>query len=143
MTRPQAWSIHLTNLLVGATGVALGVMAYALEPADEFAIVNHPWQPTMRHAHILLAPALVFAVGWIWQAHVWPRLRSGYRSHRRTGWVLVVSLAPMVLSGYALQVAEQEGWRTVWIWTHGVTSCAWLLFALVHPWLPRRQRNHE
>ncbi len=141
MTRAQAWTLHFASASVGATGVALGVMAYALEPIDEFAIVHHPWQPTMRHLHLLLAPWLLFAVGWVWQAHVWPRLRSGFASHRRSGWTLVVCFGPMVMSGYALQVAEQEAWRTFWVWTHGVTSCGWLLMALLHPVLPRRTQR--
>ena len=139
MSRAQAWTTHLANLLVGGTGVAYGILAYALEPADEFAIINHPLQPTLRHAHILLAPALVFAIGWIWQAHVWARIRKGYRPHRWSGLTLAATLAPMVISGYAIQVAEQEFWRSLWVWTHGLSSSLWLLFAAVHPFLPRHK----
>jgi hypothetical protein len=26
------------------------------EPADEWAVVNHPWQPHLQHLHVLAAP---------------------------------------------------------------------------------------
>ena len=30
-------------------------MAYFATPTDEFAVVNHPWQPAVRDLHILAA----------------------------------------------------------------------------------------
>lgn len=138
MSRGQSWTLHASSLLVGGTGLAYGYMRYFSEPEDPFSIVNHPWQPDAQHLHILLAPILVFACGWIWQNHVWTRIRSGYKKHRRSGWLLILTLFPMVFSGYLVQVSEQESWRLLWAWVHGISSCIWLLFALIHPLLPRR-----
>ena len=33
----------------------------------------------------------------------------------------------MIVSGYAVQVAVEPAWRTIWVWTHGATS---VLFTL-------------
>ncbi|MCA9001225.1 MAG: hypothetical protein KDB61_04825 [Planctomycetes bacterium] len=136
MTRAQAWCMHGACLLVGGSGLIYGYMRYFATPDDPFSVVNHPLQPTLQHLHILAAPLLVFACGWIWEGHVWKRIRQGNPTRRRSGWTMVLTLAPMVVSGYAVQVSVDESWRTLWIWIHGVSSCLWLLFALIHPWLP-------
>jgi hypothetical protein len=138
MSRAQAWGLHVSNLLVGGTGLIYGYMRYFQASEDPFSIVNHPLQPDLQHVHILLAPLLVFACGWIWQNHVWNRIRSGYAMHRKSGWLLIATLFPMVFSGYLVQISEQEGWRLIWAWVHGITSCIWLLFAVIHPLLPRK-----
>ena len=36
-------------------------MRYFARSEDPFAIANHPWQPTLQHAHVLVAPLLVFS----------------------------------------------------------------------------------
>ncbi len=138
MTRNQARLIHCTNLLVGGTGLVYGWMRYVAESDDPFSIVNHPWQPDLQHAHVLCAPLLVFAVGWVWSNHVLLHWRAGSRRGRRTGIAMAILFFPMVLSGYLLQTAVDESWRNAWIWLHGLTSAAWVLLACVHPFLPKR-----
>lgn len=122
--------LHAATLVVGGTGLVYGWMLYLAEPVDEFAVVNHPAQPALQALHVVLAPALLFLCGVIWRSHVWPRVRSGFGERRPTGLVLTALLAPMVLSGYLLQVTVDT--RELWIWVHGVTSCLWILAYLVH-----------
>lgn len=132
MTRFEAWSLHASNLLVGGTGLVYAWMVYFAESADEFAVVNHPWQPDVQHAHVVVAPLAIFAVGLVFQRHVWARIRSGYRPRRPTGLLLALSFAPMVLSGYLLQVAADPAWRTAWTWVHVATSVLWVLGYAAH-----------
>jgi hypothetical protein len=126
VTRFEAWLLHVSNLLVGGTGLVYAWMRYLAEPTDEFAIVNHPLQPTLQHAHVLAAPLLVFGLGLVWRRHVAARVLGGHRARRRTGLGLALAVVPMVASGYLLQTAQGEGWRTAWIVVHLVTSAAWL-----------------
>ena len=77
MSRAQLLLFHLINLAVCGTGLVYAWMRYLVEPVDEWAVVNHPWQPHMQHLHVLLAPLLVFAVGLIWSAHVLGKLKNG------------------------------------------------------------------
>ncbi|MCB9916482.1 MAG: hypothetical protein H6828_15245 [Planctomycetes bacterium] len=140
MSRGVAWSVHASNLAVGGTGLVYGWMRYLAVPADEFAVVNHPWQPLMQHLHVLAAPLLVFVVGLLWRDHVWRRWRAGQRSHRRSGVGLALGFAPLVLSGYLLQTSSDEGLRLVWAWVHDLSAVAWLALAAVHPFLPRAAR---
>jgi hypothetical protein len=137
LTRAQVWAIHASNLLVGSTGLVYGWMRYFAQPADEFSIVNHPWQPELQHAHVLLAPLLVFCVGLVWSAHVWRRWLNGHPLHRKSGLAMALTFFPMIVSGYALQVSEEESWRLAWIYIHVATSCVWLLFGVIHPLLPK------
>ena len=137
MTRAQAWTLHASTVLVGGTGLAYAYTRYLAEPSDPFAIVNHPWQPALRAWHVVLAPALLFAGGWVWQDHVWKRIVSAFRPRRRSGLALAALFGPMVASGYLLQVAESDAWRTAWIWVHVASSVVWLPVYGVHQMLPR------
>lgn len=140
MSRWQSCLLHTANLLVGGTGLVYGLMRYFMRPADEWAVVNHPWQPHVQHLHLLFAPLLVFACGWIWQGHVAGHLRQGEEQRRRSGPGLVVTLTPMIASGYLIQTTVSEGWRQAWIVLHLVSSAAWLLAFLGH-WLSPRVRS--
>lgn len=131
MTRTEAWLNHVANVLVGGTGIVYAWARYLAEPPDEFSLV-HPWQPHAQHLHVLTAPLLVFACGLIWSRHVWARVRSGFKPRRPTGLVLAASLVPMIASGYLLQVAVDETWRTVWIWVHVAVSVLWGVSYAVH-----------
>ena len=115
MTRGEAWFTHASSFLVGGTGLAFGWMLYFAEPADDFAVVNHPWQPACHSLHILFAPLLVFACGIFWRDHVWKRVKEGFPPRRRSGLVLFALFGVMVASGYFVQTAVGEGWRLAWV----------------------------
>jgi hypothetical protein len=135
MPRLERYLLVLANLSVGVTGVVYAVMRYLLEPVDEWAVVNHPWQPHLQHLHVLAVPLLVFAVAMVWKQHAFAALRNG-RRRLVSGMTVLASFVPMVASGYLIQVAVQPGWRTVWVGVHLVASGLWLLGYLVH-WLTR------
>lgn len=141
MTRGEKRWNHVANLLVGGTGLVYAWMRYFAEPADEFALVNHPLEPDLQRWHILLSPLLVFTVGVIWSPHVWKRIRSGFRARRLTGWGLGALFFPMVASGYLLQTAQELEARELWVIVHVVTSLAWMLGYLVHLTRPRTSKR--
>lgn len=125
MNRGELVVIHVANALVVATGVVYAAMKYLMRPSDEWAVVNHPWQPHVQHLHVLVVPLLVFAVGLLWSRHVIRKLRNG-GDGRSTGLGLVVAFVPMAASGYLLQVTIQPEWRTIWIAVHVVASVLWI-----------------
>ena len=146
MTRFEAWTVHLSSLLVGGTGLVYAWMRYFAESADPYAVVNHPLQPTLQHLHILLSPLMVFAVGFIWREHVWKHWRRRGRGRRRSGLSMMLTLVPMVLSGYLIQTAVSDTWRGVWVTVHLAASGLWLAAYAGHllaPLLARWRRRRE
>ena len=131
MSRAQTILLHLANLAVAGTGLVYAWMRYLLQPADEWAVVNHPWQPHLQHLHVLAAALLVFAVGLIWSAHVVGKLHNGHKN-RIVGVGLTLLFAPMAASGYLVQVAVTPGWRETWIGVHVVSSLLWVIAFSVH-----------
>lgn len=132
MNRAESWAIHLSTLLVGGTGLVYAWMIYLARPADPFSVVNHPLQPQVQHWHILTAPLLVFAVGLIWQRHVWSHWENGVRKGKRSGVSMVLTLVPMVASGYLIQTAVDGSWRKAWVAVHLIASALWLAGYLAH-----------
>lgn len=137
--------MNVAALLVGGTGLVYAWMRYLVRPADPFAVVNHPLQPTVQHLHILVAPLLVFAAGLVWQRHAWSHWQRGVERRRRSGGSLIFTLVPMVVSGYLIQTAVEGGWRRTWVIVHLATSGLWLLGYLGHqvPALYRRLTSDQ
>lgn len=141
MSRYEVWLLHLSTALVGGTGLVYAVFRYLLEPVDPYSVVNHPWQPAVQHLHIIVAPLLVFTVGLIWRRHVLGHWRSEARQQHRSGISLILTLTPMVASGYLIQVTVNERWRTIWVVAHCATAGLWILGYLVHQVTSRHQRQ--
>jgi uncharacterized membrane protein YhaH (DUF805 family) len=140
MTRWEGWLQHLANLLVGGTGLAYAWFRYLAEPLDEFSAV-HPGQAPAQHLHVLTAPLLVFALGLLWRAHAGQALRLGIRDRRASGIALLAAAVPMVASGYLLQTAVEPHWRNAWIVVHLTTSMIWIVAAVGHAVLRRRNQK--
>ncbi len=103
-------SFNVVAGLVTLTGLAYLVMKVFMESDDPFALVNHPWQPTMLSLHVVAAPILVLFFGMIFRSHTLKKLQSHLASNRRTGWTTLTSFGSMALSGYLLQVVTVPAW---------------------------------
>jgi len=128
----ERWTVRLTSLGVAVTGFALLWLKYGFESADPFAVINHPFEPWALKTHVLVAPLFVFGVGLIATRHVWRHVVRRVEPGRRTGLVTLVSLVPMVVSGYALQVVVSESWHAVAVVTHIASSALFTLAMLAH-----------
>lgn len=141
MSRTDAWLLHISNGLVTVTGLIYAWMAYLVKPEDPYAIVGHPWQPHVQHAHVWVAPLLVLVLGHLWSRHMQPHLQQGTRSRRTSGLGMLVAVLPMIFSGYAIQTAVEPLWRTVWVAVHLATSLFWIVGYLMHltaKWIAKR-----
>ncbi len=132
MSRAEAWFHHLANLLVGATGLLYAWTLYLCTPEDEFALVNHPWQPDLHHAHLWTAPLVVFSAGMLWKQHGMRKLRQPEAVRKGSGVGLLGTAWPMILSGYWLQTAVEPSWRQAWPIVHLLSSGLWLAAYLGH-----------
>ncbi len=135
-------SFNVVAGLVTLTGLAYLVMKVFMESDDPFALVNHPWQPTMLSLHVVAAPILVLFFGMIFRSHTLTKLQSHLASNRRTGWTTLTSFGSMALSGYLLQVVTVPAWLDALVWVHVAASLIFVVGYSVHlviGWWPSRQ----
>ena len=132
MTRTAVLLFHLFAWTSMLTGVVYGVMRYWPLPEDSMELVAHPSQPHFQHAHILLSAALTLMLGYVAGCHAVPYALGRGRVRRRSGWTLLAAAAPMVLSGFALQISTDEFARSAWSAAHIATSLVWSAGLIVH-----------
>lgn len=125
-------SFNVAAGIVTATGIAYFVMKFMLTSEDPFAIVNHPWQPSMLAAHVVSAPVLVWLFGVIFRSHSLKKILSPVRSNRRSGWTSLISFAAMALSGYLLQVATTPRWIDAFVVLHVGASVVFVVGYALH-----------
>jgi hypothetical protein len=156
MTSTQKWLLGLATSVLALTagvyalfkylGAALSIRFPALFPApdDAFSAVQHPLQPWALDLHILAAPVLVFGIGWIFKDHVVAKLASKSAPLRASGIASLALIAPMVVSGYLLQMVAHEGWRLGLVLVHAVSGG---LFTLVYAFhvlsAPAQERERD
>jgi hypothetical protein len=132
MSRAQVITLQIAVALTTITGVVFAVMKYAMKSDDPFAVVNHPWQPSMLSAHVVVVPLLVFALGWIFGNHIAPGLTNHTTPKWKSGAFTMAILAPMILSGYFMQVATADPTRKAMAVLHWVTSAFFVIAYVVH-----------
>ena len=140
----RPWEHRSFNVVTGVvtlTGLAYLGMKLFMESDDPFALVNHPWQPTMLSLHVVAAPVLVLFFGMIFRSHTLKKLQSHLASNRRTGWMTLTSFSGMALSGYLLQVVTVPAWLDALVWIHVGASLIFVTGYSVHVvigWWPAR-----
>lgn len=128
----EKWSLWVTTALTGGTGLAYWYVRYFMEPTEPWSVINHPIQPWLLKAHIVVAPLLVFAVGLVTVGHIWRHFRTGVQWGRKSGLTAMLALAPMVFTGYAIQVITHQGWVTAMAWSHIGFGVLYLLGFVLH-----------
>lgn len=132
MSRLQLIYLHLTVGLTTVTGIVFAVMKYFLTSDDEFAVINHPFQPHMLSAHVVVAPLLLFVLGWTFSNHMLPKYRFGNGKNRRTGMWSMLLIAPMTLSAYLLQISVNESLREAMAAAHWISSGIFVIAYAIH-----------
>ena len=130
----NAWQRRLlwwATAVVTASGLLYAVLRYLVPPSDPFSAYNHPLQPWSLDAHVLLAPVLLFALGWFWGNHVLPKLKRRVPG-RPSGLALLGLIVIMTASGYLLQVLSASSFRPVLAWIHGLSGVAYFALLLGH-----------
>lgn len=139
MTRFQVVYLHVCVVLTALTGLAFAVMKYLMKPADDFSVINHPLQPYLLSAHVIVGPFVLFGFGWVFGSHIWPKFI--YREQRKRGsglWSLA-AIAPMTLSGYLLQISTADGTRQGMAVAHWISSALFVGAYAAH-WINRAGR---
>ncbi len=131
MSPLERWSLHLAALVTAGTGLLDGLLRWFGERAGEFGPEPHPWLGTAQHLHVLVTPLLVFTLGMMVRGHLWSKLGRSVEG-RRTGLGAAVLIAPMVVSGYGIQVVTSPTWHSGLAWIHGISAGTFLLAYFGH-----------
>jgi len=132
-----SWSVATVTI----TGAAYWIMKDLMPRTDPFSVLGHPWQPHALAAHVLLAPLLVFGLGLIARDHILGGVRNGGRAgNGRSGLITVLLAAPMVTSGYGLQVVTSPGARRWMAVIHLATGLVFAAVFAAHLVAARRRR---
>ena len=132
MTAFERWSVWSTSVVTLVTGTIYLWMKYLMVSEDPLAVVNHPWQPYLLKLHILVAPLLIFSIGVVALRHVWRHLKGKTRAGRRSGYITVLVLGPMIMSGYLIQAITHRGWLQAMAIAHIATGLIFGLALLAH-----------
>jgi hypothetical protein len=116
----QRWVLHAAFLAVALSGVVYGLLKYLGEALsrripsafplsdDPFTVFRHPVQPWALDLHVVAAPILIFALGWIFRDHILAKAAAKGAPLKRSGALALLATAPLVLSGYLLQTLTNE-----------------------------------
>lgn len=129
------------SALIIVTGVVYFWMKYCLVSDDPFAVVNHPLQPFMLHAHVLTGPAFLIMFGIVFDAHVAWAFGAAIPL-RRSGLTSLVTVLAMAASGYLLQVVTGEQTRRICAVVHIVSGAVFAGAYVTHmsaAWRRRRK----
>lgn len=119
MSRFEKILLHLSTAFTALSGLVYFWMKYLKGPADPWSALRHPWQPHLLALHLLAAPFLVFAIGLITREHVVGNLREGRLQRGRASGVVTFALgAPMIATGYLMQVLNDPRPRRVLLIAH-------------------------
>jgi hypothetical protein len=132
MTPFERRSVWLTTAGTLITGLVYWWMKEFMTPPDPWAVVNHPLQPWLLKAHILIAPLQVFAVGLITSRHVWRHFTMGVKKGRKSGLVAAGTFIALVLTGYGLQVVSTELLIRTLAWAHLVLGVVYSIGVAAH-----------
>jgi hypothetical protein len=131
MSRGQVTYLHVCVALTALTGAVFAFMKYFMRPADEFSVVNHPLQPYMLAAHVVIAPFLVFGFGWIFSNHIWLKFQYE-RQNRPSGLWSMIAIVPMTLSAYLLQISTSDPTRKAMAAAHWISSALFVIVYVAH-----------
>lgn len=132
MSTLQLVWLHVSIAITALSGIVFAVMKYFMRSADEFAVVNHPWQPFMLAAHVVIAPLALFILGWTFSNHMLPKYRFGDDTGRVSGTGAMWLIIPMAVTGYLLQVSTGETLRQAMAVGHWVSSGLFVVVYVVH-----------
>ena len=119
------FAVHATFSLMWLVGTVVFVLKHFFESKDAFG--PHPWQPPLTELHGILAVLATFLFGWVVADY-----RAEPQRHRVTGVLLMVSLAWLVVTGFAEFFLVSDDWRLVDSTLHEFPGLVFLLTWLAY-----------
>ncbi len=107
-------------LLSFASGAAWLVARYFLRSAGQFGESVNPIEPYAIKTHGAAAMLVLFFAGTLLNGHVRRALKA--QRNRASGWMMIVTLLVLVLTGFGLYYLAGESDRAVWSAIHWIVG---------------------
>ncbi|MFG1506056.1 hypothetical protein ACRXCV_13355 [Halobacteriovorax sp. GFR7] len=132
MTPTEKNNLFISNYFIVVTGTIYFVAKYFMTIEGDWGAETHPLSIWMQKLHILSVPFLLFFVGTIFSNHIYKRVLSGYKKSRTSGIFLIGLFVVMSLSGYLIQVSDNDLLRQWSAYIHLGVSLVWSLGFTYH-----------
>jgi hypothetical protein len=124
--------LYISTIATTISGVLyIGIKTF-VEPAEPWALVNHPLEPWALKAHILTAPLMLFSVGLITARHIIRSLKSHLPTGYQSGMIITVLFGPLALTGYVLQTVISPLVTSILSWVHLVLGLICAIALAIH-----------
>ena len=87
------------------SGAAYFIMKHLMATDDPFAVVNHPWEPTMLAIHVVAGPIAIALFSLAFRSHGLPKIWEATAVNRKSGLAASGVLIVLVGSEHLNQVA--------------------------------------
>lgn len=123
---------HLSHYLALISGLGYYFVIHYLKVDTQYGLRPHSSQGAWQAIHILVVPALIFAVGLLWKDHIYLKYSHRVMRKRKSGLILIVSFFLMSISGYIIQVSSSFDRVELIKNFHFYSSLVWSLAYGVH-----------
>lgn len=131
--------IHVTGLVLWASGVGWLVFHFFVRTAGEFGPTQSPLEPWWLKLHGAAAFLALFTLGLLWGVHVLKGWVSGQR--RVSGGGLLTLLVALSVTGYLLYYAGSDELRAMVSLAHWIPGLALPMIYLIHRLKAARARK--
>ena len=128
----ERWGFNGAYAAITLSGAAYFVMKYLMATDDPFAVVNHPWEPTMLATHVIAGPIAIALFSLAFRSHGLPRLWQASAVNRKSGLAAGGVFIVLIGSGYLNQVATDAIVLEASIWTHVSAGGIFVALYAVH-----------
>ena len=130
--RFERWGFNAAYGVMTLSGAAYFIMKYLMTTDDPFAIVNHPWEPTMLAIHVVAGPVAIALFSLAFRSHGLPKIWQATAVNRKSGLVASGILIVLVGSGYLNQVATNLTLLEASVWTHVGAGVVFVVAYAIH-----------
>ena len=128
----ERWGFNAAFAAMTLSGTAYFVMKYLMATDDPFAVVNHPWEPTMLAVHVVAGPIAIALFSLAFRSHGLPKIWQATAVNRKSGLAASGVLVVLIASGYLNQVATDPSVLETSIWTHVGAAAIFVIAYAIH-----------
>lgn len=131
--------IYGSCLILFFSGAAWLVARYFLRPVAQFGETIHPLEPWAMKVHGAGTMVILFFLGSLMNSHIRRALNA--RRNLASGWLMIATMAWLIVSGFGLYYVATESDRSLWSLAHWVVGLGLVVMVVIHVRCGRASRH--